>query len=126
MKKFLTLLITVISLIGCVRMTCMSPSCLGEETYNNLMYPKPYGARWVKEGMTRESRKIDWIVCGGAENLREGYELQYGMFHKEFFDGLNSLRNQLWTCMETKGYVYRNPSRPGLEDECNTGVCMYP
>lgn len=87
---------------------------------------KPYGARWVKEGMTRESRKIDWIVCGGAENLREGYELQYGMSHKEFFDGLNSLRNQLWTCMETKGYVYRNPSRPGLEDECNAGACLYP
>lgn len=26
---------------------------------------KPYGAHWVKEGMTRESRISDWVSCGG-------------------------------------------------------------
>jgi hypothetical protein len=126
MKKFLTLLISMISLTGCIRMTCMSPSCLGEETYNNLMHPKPYGARWVKDRMTKESRRSDFVQCGGSENLSEGYERQSGVSAKEFIDGLNSRRSQLWTCMEARGYVYRNPSRPGLEDECNAGACLYP
>jgi hypothetical protein len=86
----------------------------------------PYGARWIKDGMTKESRRSDFVQCGGVENLNEGYERQSGVPAKEFIDGLNSRRNQLWTCMETRGYAYRNPSRPGLEDECNAGACLYP
>lgn len=26
---------------------------------------KPYGAHWVKEGMTREDQLNDWVRCGG-------------------------------------------------------------
>lgn len=33
----------------------------------------PYGARWVKEGMTRESRKADWVACGGGVDLGDGF-----------------------------------------------------
>lgn len=33
----------------------------------------PYGARWVKEGMTRESRRVDWMACGGAADLKSGF-----------------------------------------------------
>lgn len=29
------------------------------------MRPKPYGAHWVKEGMTREESINDWVRCGG-------------------------------------------------------------
>jgi hypothetical protein len=104
MKKFLMLLITMISLTGCIRMTCMSPSCLGEETYNNLMHPKPYGAHWIKDGMTKESRIVDWLECGGGENLSDGYERKSGITNKEYFDGLNSRRKQLRNCMDSKGY----------------------
>ena len=25
---------------------------------------KPYGAHWIKEGMTRESRQTDLVACG--------------------------------------------------------------
>ena len=126
MKIHATLLIAMISLAGCVRMTCMSPSCLGEETYNNLMNPKPYGARWVKEGMARESRKMNWVACGGENDLKDHYERKPGLTNKEFFDGLEAYRNQLRTCMKGKGYTYRNPSMLGVEDECNAGDCLYP
>ncbi len=37
------------------------------------MRPKPYGAHWVKEGMTRESRRDDLVACGsvsGSEDVR--------------------------------------------------------
>ena len=87
---------------------------------------KPYGARWVKEGMTRESRKMDWIACGGEDDLKEHYERKSGITNKEFFDGLDAYRNQLWVCMKSKGYGYRNPSMPGVEDQCNAGDCLYP
>ena len=33
---------------------------------------KPYGAHWVKDGMTRESRLGDLVQCGGDANLRHG------------------------------------------------------
>ncbi len=26
---------------------------------------KPYGARWVKEGMTKEEQRNEWVNCGG-------------------------------------------------------------
>ena len=126
MKTYAALLIAMISLTGCIRMTCMSPSCLGEETYNNLMHPKPYGARWVKEGMTRESRIMDWVACGGESDLKNHYERASGLTNKEFFDGLDAYQNQLWLCMKNRGYTYRSPSRPGVEDECNAGDCLYP
>ena len=29
---------------------------------------KPYGAHWVKEGTTRESRIKDWVGCGGDQS----------------------------------------------------------
>mgnify|MGYP000379078818 CR=1 FL=1 len=87
---------------------------------------KPYGARWVKEGMTRESRKMDWISCGGESDLKNHYERKSGLTNKEFFDGLDAYQNQLWVCMKNRGYTYRSPSRPGVEDECNAGDCLYP
>lgn len=36
-----------------------------------LVHPTPFGARWVKEGMTRESRKADWGGRVGAERTWE-------------------------------------------------------
>ena len=104
MKTYAALLMAMISLTGCIRMTCMSPSCLGEETYNNLMHPKPYGAHWIKHGMTRESRAVDWLQCGGGERLNDGYERQSGITTKEYFEGLELHRKRIRSCMNAKGY----------------------
>ncbi len=117
MKTYAALLIAMISLTGCIRMTCMSPSCLGEETYDNLMHPKPYGAHWIKEGMTRESRVIDWLQCGGGERLSDGYTSRPGLTTKEIFDGLNAHGKQLSSCIKSKGYVHL--------EKCDAR-CLYP
>jgi hypothetical protein len=110
MKTLITLLITMISLTGCIRMTCMSPSCLGEETYNNLMHPKPYGAHWIKEGMTRESRRVDLIVCGSPN----GEEIEFSrdqIIREKNPSEPNSaaaylrLRDKVGACMQSKGYT---------------------
>jgi hypothetical protein len=78
---------------------------------------KPYGAHWIKEGMTRESRRVDYMQCGGGSDLREGYEVKSGQSNKEFFDGFNVHTHKLLNCMKSKGYVYL--------DQCN-GRCLYP
>ena len=107
----------MISLTGCIRMSCMSPSCLGEETYNNLMHPKPYGAHWVKDGVTRESRLGDFVQCGGDANLRHGYGMKNGQSTKDFFDGFNAHIDQLSNCMKDKGYIWL--------EKCDAR-CLYP
>lgn len=84
----------------------MSEMCLGKETYQNLMNPKPYGAHWVKDAQTKANHLSDWVECGGSANLDDGYELKSGMSHKEFFDGLSAHRMNIRRCMAIKGYTW--------------------
>lgn len=87
----------------------------------------PFGARWVKEGMTRESRKADWEACGGGADLRDGFRKWMDPESWESFWSSKQLYvKQLSTCMQSKGYDYRNPQRPGKPDECDAGGCLYP
>lgn len=87
----------------------------------------PIGARWVKEGMTRESRKADWVACGGGANMGDGFRHWMDPeTRKNYFDGLDRHERQLTTCMQSKGYDYRNPQKPGKPDECDAGGCLYP
>jgi hypothetical protein len=78
---------------------------------------KPYGAHWVKEGMTREARKNDWIQCGGAQGLNDGYERTSNISNKDFFDGLNLHRKKIRSCMDGKGYRWK--------EQCDAS-CLYP
>ncbi len=110
MKTLITLLITMISLTGCIRMTCMSPSCLGEETYNNLMHPKPYGAHWIKDGMTRERRRFDLVACGSPNG--EVVEFSQDQLSREKNPNEPNgaaaylrLRDKVGACMQSKGYM---------------------
>jgi len=36
--------------------------------YDRLKHPKPYGAHWIKENMTKESRRTDISACGEKGN----------------------------------------------------------
>ena len=39
-----------------------------KEAYERLVHPKAYGEKWTKPSMTKESRRADWIDCGGRSN----------------------------------------------------------
>ena len=97
------------------------------EAAERLRHPYPYGARWVKEGMTRESRLADWVACGGGVNLSNGFR---DWISPEPWEKFNAAREHhldvLRTCIKTKGYGYKNPQRPNLADECSAQSCLYP
>jgi hypothetical protein len=87
---------------------------------------KPYGAHWVKEGMTRESRRKDSWACGAARTV-------IGADHPVFpEDDLKAAKlpsdpndiladgrlTKKWAaCMREKGYTYM--------DSCDAR-CLYP
>lgn len=78
---------------------------------------KPYGAHWVKEGMTREMRVTDWLECGGSLGLNDGYERRSGITTKDYFEGLDLRRRQIRQCMDGKNYHWI--------EQCDDR-CMYP
>jgi len=105
MKLINSLLIALSAstLNGCLYGQCMNGPCALEHS-RIVKSIKPYGAHWVKEGMTRESRIADWLQCGGAQGLSDGYEHQSGMSNNEFFKGLGVHRQKIRACMDEKGY----------------------
>ena len=97
------------------------------DSWERLTHPTPYGARWVKEGITRENRQADWVKCGGGADLQDGFRKWMDPeSRKSYFDSLDRHELHLRTCMQSKGYVYRNPQTPGKADECDDGACLYP
>jgi hypothetical protein len=101
--KTLVIICLIASLSGCLYGQCFDGPCAFERA-KMIESVKPYGAHWIKDAMTRESRIVDWLECGGGENLSDGYERKSGITNKEYFDGLNSRRKQLRNCMDSKGY----------------------
>lgn len=68
---------------------------------------KPYGAHWVKEGVTKQEWLADWVQCGGAANGNFAYEGK-GQSNKEYFEGLNAHTTQMNMCMRNLGYIHLN------------------
>lgn len=97
------------------------------EAAERLRHPYPYGARWFKEGMTRESRLADWVACGGGVNLSNGFR---DWITPEPWEKFNAAREQhleeLRACIKAKGYKYKNPQRPDIPDECTPQICLHP
>jgi hypothetical protein len=93
----------------------------------------PYGARWVKEGMTRESRLADWVACGGGSDLRDGFRTnRYQEPMREYLQELEHHRLNVWSCMNSKQYLYFNkgyeyeyPKVEGNSQKCDVR-CLYP
>lgn len=97
------------------------------EAAERLRHPYPYGARWVKEGMTRESRLADWVACGGGVNLSNGFRTNiHGELMRQYLDDMENHSKKLSSCIQAKGYAFRYFSRPGLPDECSPQICLYP
>ncbi len=97
------------------------------EAAERLRHPSPYGARWVKEGMTRESRLADWVACGGGMDLQDGFRkwIQPEAW-ESFWPQKETHSKRVWSCMQAKGYDYKNPQLPGKADECTPNICLYP
>lgn len=97
------------------------------EAAERLRHPYPYGARWVKEGMTRESRLADWVTCGGGVNLSNGFRTNvHGELMRQYLDEMDNHSKKLTSCIQDKGYSFKYYSRPGLADECTAQICLYP
>lgn len=106
-------LLIVLPLSGC--MTCMSSWCLGDETYQRLLHPKPYGTHWIKDGMTEEQRRADSWACGAAPTVlaadhvvftKEQERIERRPEEKDDF-GANERLTKTWiACMRSKGYAY--------------------
>jgi hypothetical protein len=94
---------------------------------------KPYGAHWVKEGMTRESRLQDYESCGGNKRLNPGFPdaviraetlstdtVSAQTYNKDLINNPQAearLGKKRMFCMLGKGYVW-------LEN-CDAR-CLYP
>ena len=68
---------------------------------------KPYGAHWVKDGMTRESRREDFVDCGGSADMKEGLPYRSSRTTTEFFKEYNDHVFKVVSCMRSKGYDYQ-------------------
>jgi hypothetical protein len=118
MKLFSSLLIVLSASVlnGCLYGQCINGPCALEHS-RIVKSIKPYGAHWVKEGMTRDIRLRDFTDCGGYPNMREGYEVQANQSTTDFFIGYNAHVTQVAACMQSKGYTYL--------EQCDAR-CLYP
>ena len=82
-----------------------------KQAYERLKYPKPYGAHWIKEGMTKESRREDIAECGAKGNESINFlphEIQAAKQPDDPNDikAMGRLTKEWAKCMKGKGYVY--------------------
>ncbi|MDP4837896.1 MAG: hypothetical protein NWS01_12235 [Burkholderiales bacterium] len=116
-SKIIISITVLLSLTGCLYGQCMDGPCAFEraEIIANI---KPYGAHWIKEGMTRESRRFDFVQCGASEDLRDGYTEWFSSVPYEVYSkGKGQHIRALADCMKTKGYLSL--------DQCDAS-CLYP
>lgn len=83
---------------------------------------KPYGAHWIKEGMTRESRLNDTKACGAGRSeyvLFSTDKIKAAMLSDDpnEVNAMGRLSKRWAECMESKGYAYL--------PECDAR-CLYP
>jgi hypothetical protein len=89
---------------------------------------KPYGAHWIKEGMTRESRQTDLVACGALNG--EKVEFPQDQIFKEKkpsepndIAAYLRLRDKVGVCMQSKGYTPVGDLQ--FLDGCDAR-CLYP
>ena len=107
MKKISVLILTMICLTGCLERIGQIDRSI-----------KPYGAHWIKDGMTRESRTADWLQCGGGEGGKDGYmDWQSSVPYEIYAQGKSVHIKKSTACMQVKGYFYL--------EQCDAR-CLYP
>lgn len=105
-------LFVVIGLIswlsGCLYGQCFDGPCAFERA-KMIESIKPYGAHWIKEGITREGRRGDLISCGSLH--AEVIEFSQDQISMEKITSEPNgaaaylrLRDRVGLCMQSKGY----------------------
>jgi hypothetical protein len=127
MKKIFFILVSgslIFLLTGCFVSELGSMS--GRERIEYLKSIKPYGAHWIKEGMTRDERRQDSWSCGADSTF---HAADYVVFSKEKkalarlpsdqsdYGPDDRLTKQWESCMRSKNYVYLH--------QCDAR-CLYP
>ena len=126
MKLFSSLLIVLSASVlnGCLYGQCINGPCALEHS-RIVKSIKPYGAHWVKEGMTRESRRVDLTECGSISHEDVQFteeQLRMARLPDEPND-INAylrLRDQVGMCMSSRGYTAVGDLKylGGCDDRC--------
>jgi hypothetical protein len=114
MKIFLRHILVIgliLSLYGCLYGQCLDGPC-ALELEKMIRSIKPYIERWIKEGMSRESRIQDSISCGGNGDRGPGFSTQQLNAARQLEDkndfAPEARLSMAWVeCMKSKGYEYR-------------------
>jgi hypothetical protein len=100
-------LTTILS--GCLYGQCFDGPCAFERA-KMIEGIKPYGAHWIKDGMTRESRRFDLVACSSPNG--EIVEFAQDQISREKKpsepNGVAAylrLRDKVGVCMQSKGYT---------------------
>jgi hypothetical protein len=104
LKAVLSIAVSV-NISGCLYGQCIDGPCALERA-RIIQSIKPYGAHWIKVGMSKEIRFQEFIQCGGSSNMKEGYEIQTNQSTTDFFKGYNAHVTKVAACMRAKGYTY--------------------
>jgi len=96
---------------------CCMLECIGQ-----LAPSQPFGAHFIKDGMTTESRRMDIAACGAKGNESVNFlpdQIQAAKQPEDInlFKARERLSKRWVTCMRGKGYVYLDP--------CDAR-CLYP
>ncbi len=94
---------------GVLLLALMLSGCLLERVGQIDRTLKPYGAHWIKDGMTRESRRSDLAACGSISHEDADFPLDRIAAARLPSDpndvkALLRLRDQLGACMQARGY----------------------
>jgi len=121
MLRISTLLSLAFMLSGCLYGQCINGPCALEHSAI-LKSIKPSGAHFIKDGMTKESRRMDIAACGAKGNESVNFLPDQIQAAKQPDDPNDiraylRLRDQWASCMRGKGYVYLEP--------CDAR-CLYP
>lgn len=73
-----------------------------------VYHPKPYRDYWVKQSMTEEGRKVDWIACGGDANGGLSMHVQKMLRNETKETSFLRQSSDLKACLSLRGYRYQN------------------
>ena len=116
---------------------CILSGCLLESIPQLPKYRAPYGAYYVKPGMTREGRVQDMTACGSRDGLGGNFtkeQIEKATIPKDkaapgqITGGIFILIKNLESCMESKGYHFLPPNEAGEceGDQNYFPKCMWP
>ena len=111
--RLLTMVMFLLLLNGCGIYGYEMNGISGQAREKYLQSIKPYGAHWMKVGVTDAQRLDDTVQCGSARTLYIGFsdanlraERQVG--ESNDFAAEERLSKTWSTCMEASGYRYQS------------------